>query len=256
MQLPKVKFTNSPRDREADLIYHFLFEVRWGWESHITKKHPEIKEVFSFKSEEERVDFLEKYIADFNKENKELIKKNKEEYRRQWRKIEEEFLIELANIMQTDWPKNRTDIKAMISINPICPRFLDEWSFTIFYNYQKITYAMETIMHEICHFLYFEKWKQLYPQMDPEKFESPYIEWHLSEIMAPVILSDKRIQKLLKQKPYFYNEHRKIIIENKDAPQYFIELYEKHKEKEEDFGKFLQDAYRVIQKNKSLFLNI
>ena len=52
-------------------------------------------------------------------------------------------------------------------------------------------------------FLYFEKWKSLYPKMDRRKFDTPYIEWHLSEIVAPIILNDKRIQRLLKKRARF-----------------------------------------------------
>lgn len=86
---------------------------------------------------------------------------------------------------------------------------------------------MEVIMHECCHFLYFEKWKQLFPNINSKKFESPYLEWHLSEILAPIILNDARIQKLLKRKADFYMEHKRIKIGNKTVPKYFNDLYKK-----------------------------
>jgi len=140
----------------------------------------------------------------------------------------------------------------MISINPICPRFLNDWSFSIFYNYKEISHAMEVIMHESCHFLYFEKWRNLYPKMSPKKFESPYIEWHLSEIIAPIILNDSRIQKLLKQKAFFYTEHEKIKIGDKTAPKYFTDLYIKLSEKN-DFEKIIKESYQAIKNYKELF---
>ena len=249
MNMPKVKFTHISLSREVDWIHGFLFQNEWGWGKYIIKKYPKIKKVFSFETEGEQVKFLRNYTIQFKKDNQKLIEKNKIKYQKEWQKIEEDFLIILSEIMQINWPQNRKTIKAMISINPICPRFLNDWSFSIFYNYKKISHAMEVIMHESCHFLYFEKWKKLYPKVNNKKFESPYIEWHLSELVATIILNDQRIKKILKQKAIFYEEHKKIKINNKTAPEYFTELYNKSK----NFEQFLNKSYKAIKKNKNLF---
>ncbi|PJC01552.1 MAG: hypothetical protein CO073_03330 [Candidatus Komeilibacteria bacterium CG_4_9_14_0_8_um_filter_36_9] len=249
MNIPKVKFTDIPISKEVDWIHGFLFQNEWGWGKHIIKKHPKIKKVFSFKTEEEQVKFLRNYIIQFKKDNQKLIEKNKIKYQIEWQKIEKDFLITLSEIIQINWPKNKKIIKAMASINPICPRFLNDWSFSIFYNYKKMSHVMEVIMHESCHFLYFEKWKKLYPKVSNKKFESPHIEWHLSEIIAPIILNDQKIKKILKQKAVFYEEHEIIKINNKTAPEYFAELYNKNK----DFEQFLDKSYKAIKKNKNLF---
>jgi len=253
MNLPKVKFTNILLSKEVDWIHGFLFRNEWGWGKYIIKKHPRIKKVFSLKTESGQVKFLREYIVKFRKDNKQAIENNKTKYRKEWQKVERVFLKTLSEIMEIEWPKNRKTINAMMSINPICPRFLNNWSFSIFYNHKRISHAMEIIMHECCHFLYFEKWKKLYPKMAHKKFESPYPEWHLSEIIAPIILNDARIQKLLKQKAVFYSEHQKLKIERKVVPKYFTDLYRIILEKECDFGKFLETSYQIVKKNKELF---
>lgn len=252
MSLPKVKFTDIPLPKEVDWMHGFLFQNKWGWGKYIIKKHPKIKRVFSFKTETEQIKFLKEYIVEFRIENQELIEKNKIEYQKEWKKIEKDFFLKLSEIMQIDWPKNKKIIRAMISVNPICPRFLKDWSFSIFYNYKKIPHAIEVIMHESCHFLYFEKWKQLYPKINSKKFESPHLEWHLSEILAPIILNDNRVQKLLKQKAAFYIEHKKIKIGGKIASKYFTDLYNRVA-KSDDFEKLLEESYQKIKKNRNLF---
>lgn len=249
MNMPKVKFTHISLSREVDWIHGFLFQNEWGWGKYIIKKHPKIKKVFSFRTEAEQIKFLRNYTVQFKKDNQKLIEKNKIKYQREWQKIEKDFFIILSEIMQIDWPKNKKIIKSMISVNPICPRFLNDWSFSIFYNYKKMSHAMEVIMHESCHFLYFEKWKKLYPKVNNKKFESPHIEWHLSELIAPIILNDQRIKKILKQKANFYEEHKKIKIYNKTAPEYFSELYNTSK----NFEQFLDKSYKAIKINKKLF---
>lgn len=250
--MPKVKFIDIPLSKEIDWIHGFLFQNKWGWGKYIIRKHPEIKKVFSFKTEAEQVKFLRNYIIQFKKDNQKLIEKNQIEYQKVWKKIEKEFFITLSEIIQIDWPKNRKTIKALVSLNPICPRFLNDWSFSIFYNYKKISHAMEVIMHESCHFLYFEKWKKLYPKMDSKKSESPYLEWHLSEILSPIILNDPKIQKLLKRKADFYIEHKRIKIGNKTVPKYFNDLYKKINI-DKNFDEFLKKSYKTIKNNRKLF---
>ena len=110
---------------------------------------------------------------------------------------------------------------------------------------------MEVIMHETCHFLYFEKWKKLYPKMDSRKFESPHIEWHLSEIIAPIVLNDSRVQRLLKQKAAFYTEYKRIKIDDKTAPRYFTDLYKTTKK--HGFEKFLEESYQAVKNHRESF---
>ncbi len=253
MSLPKVKFRDIALNTEIDWIHGFLFQNKMGWGKYIIKKHPNIKGVFSFKEESEQVNFLKRYITSFRRKNIFVINKNKDRYQKTWSKIEKEHLNLLSEIMDINWPQKRRVIKAMMSINPICPRFLNNWSFSIFYNYKKMSDAMEVIMHECCHFLYFEKWKEIYPESNKKIFESPYIEWHLSEIIAPIILNDKRIQKLLKQKAVFYEEHSKIKIGKKTSPQFFTSIYNKNMKKENGFELFLKESYKEIKKHKDLF---
>ncbi|MEA2088387.1 MAG: hypothetical protein U9O55_00920, partial [Patescibacteria group bacterium] len=65
----------------------------------------------------------------------------------------------------------------------------------------------------------------------------------------PIILNDQRIKKILKLKAVFYEEHKKIKINNKTAPEYFTEFYNKSK----NFEQFLDKSYKAIKKNKKLF---
>ena len=89
--------------------------------------------------------------------------------------------------------------------------------------------------------------------MNHSKFERPNIEWHLSELTAPIIINDKRVQKLLKQKASFYKEHSRIKIGSKTAPRFFTDIYKKNINKENSFELFLKEAYKEIKKHKKLF---
>jgi len=237
---------------ELDWLYGFLFYNEWGWEKYIFKKHPELRHVYDFKRKKEREKFILDYVKQYNSLHKKLIQKNKVRMEKNWKLIEKKYFSFLSEIINTNWSKNKKDITAMLSINPICPRLLKDWSFFVNYKY-KIKDAMEVIMHETCHFLYFKKWKELFPQTKPKQYESPYIEWHLSELLAPIILNDYRIQKYLKQKAVFYEEHQRIKINGVSAPVYFTHLYARWLKSGESFDFFLTSAYKLIKKYKNAF---
>jgi len=237
---------------EVELIYQFLFEKELGWRKDILAFHPRLQKVYSLKNKSSRTDIIKNYLTDFRKKEGGRLKEQKKLYRREWKKIEKKAFNVLSESIETDWPKSRNKIKAMVSVNPICPRFLDDWSFSIFYKLDAQK-AKEVILHESCHFLYFEKWKEIFPGTKRRTLECPYVEWHLSEILALIILNDQRIQKLLKHKADFYKEHQNLTINGTTLPKYFSLLYKKYTDKNYSFEQFLKKAYSEIKKHRIIF---
>ncbi|MBI2411200.1 MAG: hypothetical protein HYV32_04890 [Candidatus Kerfeldbacteria bacterium] len=251
---PKVYFIDMPLDMEIEMLNGFLFESFGGWNKYVLRRHPELKKAYTLKTDAERRAYIRNYIIQFRKTHKAEMVKKKEQFQKAWKTVEKEYFTTLQELMDIEWPKQRNKIYAMISINPICPRFLDEWNFSLFYNYDDIHRMIEVIMHESCHFLYFEKWKELYPKADRKTFDAPYIEWYLSEISAPIILNEPRIQPLLKKRARFYKEHQRIKIGTHTAPAYFKKIYTHCIKQEDGFALFLREAYKEIKKHKKLFL--
>ncbi|MFA5129510.1 MAG: hypothetical protein WC477_01165 [Patescibacteria group bacterium] len=247
--MPSVSFSVVPLYLEVEWMHGFLFYNKWGWDKYILKKHPALKDAYIYKKKKDQIIFIQNYILNYRKANKLHIQNRISLYKKLWRKKETAYFKLLCEILETDWSKQHKTIKAFISINPICPRFLDLWSFFLFFNYIKPSSSIETIMHETCHFLYFKKWKEVFKHSKKNTFESPYIEWHLSELVAPIILNDPKIQTLLKGKASFYAEHEVIKIKGMTAPAYFTKLYQKRK----SFDSFLISSYREIRKYKKYF---
>jgi len=249
MRIPIVKFSSVPTVLEMDCIYGFLFDNDWGWGRYILKRHPRLKPVLGLKKKADRMAFIRAYVLEYRRKKKERIMRQKALYVSIWKKKERAAFEQLSKVMGTDWPKKRKSIRALISINPICPRFLDTWSFFIFFNYRNPSHAVETILHEACHFLYFKKWKEVFPAAKRRTFESPHIEWHLSELLAPIILNGPELRPFLKKKAAFYEEHEAVKIKGVSAPVYFTKLYERR----ESFESFLKESYREIKKYKKRF---
>jgi hypothetical protein len=250
---PSVRFTQAPVDLEVAMFYGFLFDNDWGWGKYILRKHPDLKRVLLLKTEKERTAAVRTYITQYRKTHRAFIQRRLSIYRKMWKKRERAILRELSRIIETDWPKKRKTITADLSINPICPRFLKTWSFSLSVFPKKPSEAMMIIMHEICHFLYFKKWKEVFPNANPRTFESPHPVWHLSELVAPIVLNDPGIEGILKPgeklRAGFYDEHKAIRIKKISAPAYFTRLYRRRS----SFESFLREAEREMKKYRKKF---
>jgi len=65
------------------------------------------------------------------------------------------------------------------------------------------------MIHEISHFYFFQKFSEIYPEIGKDKYDSPHIEWLMSEIMVENILNDERMQKVFKYDFKTYDEFQK-----------------------------------------------
>ena len=108
------------------------------------------------------------------------------------------------------------------------------------------------ISHEILHFLYFKKWKEIFPNSNERTFENPHLIWRLSEILAPVILNDPRIRKVIHTKPNQYMVHMKTKIGNRSITKHFALIYKKNMTRKESFSNFLKESYEEIQRYRKL----
>lgn len=254
MSTPKVTFTQMPIEMEVEMLYEFLFHGFGGWNKYILWKHKDLKNAYQFKAEADQRQYIHDYIVRYRKENKEEIKRKQKEFSQAWKKVEKKYFQTIQEIMDISWPNEDKNVYALLSINPINPRFLEQWDFSLFYDQQNLLRVFEIIMHECCHFLYFHKWIEVFPKANKKTFDAPYIEWFLSELAAPIILNDPRMQKILKKRAQFYPEHRRIKIGVLSAPTYFNQIYKLYQEKEDGFTLFLKHAYKDIKKHKKIFV--
>ncbi len=215
------------------------------WKEEIWQRYPELIELSKV---EETIS--EKSIAVFLKsvhvEQENVIRKVVENLQLAWAQTGENFLKTLTNVIETQWPQNKKII-ALISVLPVCPRDLARWTFFVDGCVSTKT-ALSIMDHEICHLLYFKKWQEVFLGSKRETFEYPYLEWHLSEILAPVILGDPRIQDFLQKEPGFYEEHKQLKIDGTSVPDHFKRLYSQHLTNQSSFEHFLKCAYREVKK--------
>lgn len=245
----KVNFKTSEKyDIEIMKRYALPGRGDWNWSDHVFLFHPKLRQKLKnikLRKEKERV--IERYVREFYDREIFNLNKKKEYFKREWKKINNQYEKALCELMEINPVAIKIEATCIISICPICPRDLKKKTFSVFYK-QKIKQARLTIAHEILHFYYFYKWKKIFQKNNEKNFDGPHIIWHLSEILAPVILNTKRIQKLLREKARGYKEHEAFKIKGKNSIAHFKELYSKYGK--EGFSEFLKKAYMEIKKYK------
>ncbi len=104
----------------------------------------------------------------------------------------------LGDVFQTPLADRYQDIRAHITLNPVCPRFLAERSFDVFCR-NSPRGALGMALHEVVHFLWFDRWSALFRD-DPAEYETPHLKWLLSEMAVKPILGEPR---LAERNPYY-----------------------------------------------------
>lgn len=108
-----------------------------------------------------------------------------------------------------DFPNNIKEINASVGLIPVFPRYLDDFSFSISTGVDDWK-LIETVAHETLHFLWFEKWKKMYPETPRRRFDSPYLEWKYSEMVTDPILNNKPFNELFDNDDLVMDKLRKI----------------------------------------------
>jgi len=224
--IPTTSFGVADVNSDAQLFYSFIKESRGERWAHVFKRSfPElIQELKGVKEKEEAMKICEKFSKDFHDKNRNEILIKKVELQTEWQKISEEFLGTLADHFETTWPEEKQEIIGNITVLPIFPRYLDKYSFCV--GYQDIQRMIETSAHEIVHFLWFKKWKEVFPESKRRDYESPHLAWRLSEIIDPIILHcQPKINSLIKPKGWGYSSFETIKIGDISMTEHFKKVY-------------------------------
>lgn len=103
-----------------------------------------------------------------------------DKYQQNWNEINDDVMKGLSKRLNINWPSDFSNIIARIGVLNACPRYINQRTFDI-----KITDDLNEmrmiVIHELCHFIYFEKWKQLFTDNDESHYNYPHLIWYLSE---------------------------------------------------------------------------
>ncbi|MGC8571919.1 MAG: hypothetical protein ACP5RI_01835 [Candidatus Micrarchaeia archaeon] len=222
-----------------------LFKVDKEADKQMCSNHFYSKSILGFDFTTKPEEFVEKVYSE--KINEIIDSKNK--LQESWAKVNDRVIERLAEIMQISWPDKKG--VGIMTINKICPRSLKNWDFYVSY-FLDVEKQKGIVLHEITHFLYFEKWKQIFPNYKEKDFEAFSLIWELSEILVEPIDRDDELVSLVPATAKAYKRYYTTKINDKEnIITHFSELYNRNKS---NFGNMLKIAYAEIEKLR-LFKN-
>jgi len=254
MNIPKVQFIPATKEQTLFYLCHFLIgkNVRKDWGNEILYFYPPLKKLLASEpSLSAKRQIIERFFSDTHDMLKPALEKKADVYQRAWNPINEDIIKALASVVEIPWSKYPKTIIARVSLNPICPRFLKQNVFDVFRG-MSVDEMKATCIHELLHFIYFEKWKTVFPDTKEREFDTPYLVWHLSEMVPGIILNDERIQHVFKHKFHSYKEYESVKIDGILLLTRLRALYSNRK----SFEEFLQHAWKFMNEYKRIIKGI
>ena len=198
------------------------------------------------KSYEERLNYITSCAFSTYQQKIDTIQSNLSKFQSMWDMYESKIITEFEKIFneKLDQP---IIVEGRININPICPRFYDTWSYDVWCDSSPMD-ALVTAIHEITHFLWFDKWKQVFPNWKRSDFERPAISWLFSEIAIDAIFYNSYFIELSGDKPayyYFYD----VELEGMNMIKLFRKLY-----KENSIEDFMKLGLDILNRNLDIVL--
>ncbi len=196
------------------------------WAEPFFKFYPDIKRAdFNKLLLQEKSDFLTKYFNNFQKKNQTLINDKLEKYNEHWNKNSNRVISALEDAFEIKLDNLFNGMQGVISFCPICPRYLSDSRFDVFYlNTERG--ALGISIHEIIHFVWFYVWNNTFKD-DTKEYETPHLKWVLSEMVVDCIMQDKRLSEI---NPYFedgcvYSYFYSLYIEGNNILKTLNEMY-------------------------------
>ena len=114
---------------------------------------------FEAMSASAKKNYLSAKLEKIYQEQEGIINQKVNDYNHYWKKFQPQIEEALSDAFGIDVTSLFNDLRGEICLNPICPRFLQEKYFQIFYlNSERGALGMS--LHEIIHYLWFYVWNE------------------------------------------------------------------------------------------------
>jgi len=253
-KVPRLKYIASTLGQSVGSIHGFLnpYKNEWDWSDIIYKEYPGLREKLKgIKKIGDRKIAELNFFNEFIKTNKIDLKEITKTFQNSWDKNGDEIFAQLSEIVEANWSKLSKEIIASVSLNPINPRYIQSSTFDLFYG-SSTKWAKSTSIHELFHFIYFSKWRQIFPKTKDRDFDSPRLVWHLSEMVPTIVLNDSRLQMIFKNEFHSYDIYENAMINDKPLLSYLQDFYDSRK----DFENFLRNSWDFVQKNQEFIQDL
>lgn len=196
------------------------------WSDTFFEYYPDINRLkYEMLTLNEKRNFLTDYFQTMSINNKTNSEDKLCKYQSYWNVYESKITTALESIFSIELNDNFNNIKSYISFFPICPRYLSNNTFDVFYLCSEKG-ALGISIHEIIHLVWFNVWNEYFND-DYFEYETPHLKWILSEMVIDCIMRDDKLSftKPFLKEDYAYSYFYTMIIDNKPILETLNDLY-------------------------------
>lgn len=249
-QRPTIVFQSMRYEEEIELLSDFLYTSMCEHSLiNITlfDKYPKLLNQFSKDSNYTDIyNFCYTYLKEDFDNNLQSIEQKIKNFQNMVTFDIIELLIVIAGKFETYW-KN-TCITVKVGNVAFCPRWIINNSF---YIPSYIENFLEVLLHESCHFVFFQKLLEINPNYSFAKFEYPNLEWILSELLIDIILRNNLFESKTHSTIKAYDEFYQIKINGVNLIDCIKNIYNQQL----SFEVKLQKSLSFLSFHKELILN-
>lgn len=211
MSVPKLKFRSMTLDENIDIIKWAYYEDNGllSVRDFTIQYFEELGQLDENAPKEKVHQLIERVVKKDYYKYEERIKEEAVRYNNLWQKYNDIYFEVLSDYLSISWPNNLEIIEGKVGLIPVFPRYLDNFSFSVATGIDDLK-LIETCAHETLHFLWFEKWKSIYPETSRREYDAPYIAWQYSEMVTDPILNNKPFSDIFKFRERGYNSFYEI----------------------------------------------
>lgn len=244
----QITFQNPGFDYSVNSVLLFQTENTGSWwKDALFSFYPQIeREQMDRLRRTEQTAYLREILSSVYQQLTPELEEKKTAYQIFWDKNRQAVEEALGDTFRMPLAEQFQNIRANITMNPICPRFLAERTFDLFYrNSPKGALGMS--LHEVVHFLWFDRWSTLFRDA-PAEYESPYLKWVFSEMAVYPVLGDPR---LAARNPYYpdscvYDYFYTMTVEGRPVLDTMTELFAAG-----NIDQFMTDGYRYCREHEA-----
>lgn len=251
MSIPEIKVKISDIEFNtqsiAELLYHDFSEKNktLPFKERVFRAFPHLASIINNQmTNQEIYDVVKRMMNKEYEKNAGEMEERRAELLSKFEVFQSAIIPIMLDLFGVEWPKEQQDITCYLGLYAVFPRNVLTKEYWIHYKTAEDV-IMRASVHEINHFILFEKWKAMHGYMFQEQPSYPDVLWFLEEMAVDPTLNTKEIQEVAPypQKAYqiFYdNTLNDIPIE-----EYIIKLFKERN----DMADFLDRAYKFIEDN-------
>ena len=195
--VPKVVFKKMSLEDNIDIVKWAYFDKNddLSMREYTIELFPELMSISEDADEKMISQMIKNVVCDVYTKKKDDILLETERYNEIWNEYNDVYFNKLEEYFGVSFPSEIDEISAYVGMIPIFPRDLDDFSFSLsaFLSDDDI---IKVCAHETLHFIWFTKWKTMFPKYDTTHFNAPHVEWKYSEMVTDPILNNKPFSDL------------------------------------------------------------